>query len=282
VSILVLLILFGVSFLFYGNLIEFNKELPRLLQRGRDITAEVRQYINEHLPRVAELIAGASQLEEQGVSRLQEAAAGVANVTAGLVLEALEIAFYLIFLLVEAGRFSERIHHSFAPDKAEHVLAVTQRINAAMASYLSVKVKASLILAVPIAIMLWVMGVKFAFLWGILFFFSNFIPYFGNIVMCVLAALFAFLQLDFGWRPIVVAVSLVGLRTLASDLIEPALTGKAVNLSPVVILISLSFWSLCWGIAGMLLAVPLTVMFKIVLENFELTRPLAKLMTEST
>jgi predicted PurR-regulated permease PerM len=96
----------------------------------------------------------------------------------------------------------------------------------------------------------------------------------------LLASAFAFVQLDFGWRPVVVAVSLLALRTLATDLLEPAITGKAVNLSPLVILASLSFWSLCWGLTGMLLAVPLTVMFKIILENVTPARPVAKMMTE--
>ena len=58
------------------------------------------------------------------------------------------------------------------------------------------------------------------------------------------------------------------------------MTGKAVNLSPVIILVSLSFWWLCWGFTGMILAVPLTVLVKIILENIVFTRPLARLMAE--
>jgi AI-2 transport protein TqsA len=58
------------------------------------------------------------------------------------------------------------------------------------------------------------------------------------------------------------------------------MTGKAVNLSPLVILAALSFWGLCWGLTGMVLAVPLTVMLKIILENTAFTRPVAKLLAE--
>jgi AI-2 transport protein TqsA len=75
-------------------------------------------------------------------------------------------------------------------------------------------------------------------------------------------------------------VLLVTIHMTSAYVVEPALTGRAVGLSPVVILVALSFWGLCWGITGMLLAVPLTVMAKIVLENIAFTRPLAILMSE--
>ncbi len=65
---------------------------------------------------------------------------------------------------------------------------------------------------------------------------------------------------------------------MTNNFIEPRLTARAVDLSPLVVLIALAFWGLCWGVVGMVLAVPLTVMVKIVFENVPLTRPLARLM----
>ena len=63
-----------------------------------------------------------------------------------------------------------------------------------------------------------------------------------------------------------------------SRLLEPRLTARAVDLRPLVVLIALAFWGLCWGGGGMVLAIPLTVMLRIVWENIALTRPLARLM----
>jgi AI-2 transport protein TqsA len=272
--------LFAVALLIYSSVVEFNRELPHLIERSHQIANDLRAYLDKRMPAATDFTSGTSQMEERFTEAIKDSVASVANVTVGVVLELLEIAFYLVFLLLEAGHFSERIRDSFPGPRAEQILTVVDQINHAMTSFLIVKVKASLVLAVPAAILLWLLGVKFAFLWGVLFFFGNFIPYFGSIVVCLLAALFAFVQLDFGWRPVVVTVSLLTLRTLATDLLEPAITGKAVNLSPLVILASLSFWSLCWGLTGMLLAVPLTVMFKIILENVAPARPVAKMMTE--
>src|SRR5947209_11822789 len=59
---------------------------------------------------------------------------------------------------------------------------------------------------------------------------------------------------------------------------EPATTGKAVDLSPLMVPIALSFWGLCWGLVGMVLAVPLTAMLKIVFQSVPSTQPIARLM----
>jgi AI-2 transport protein TqsA len=157
---------------------------------------------------------------------------------------------------------------------------VVRNINDAMAGYLRVKVKASLVLAAPATVVLWAFGVKFALMWGVLTFLLNFIPYLGSILACGAPLLLAFLQTDSLVRPAVLAVLLVSMHTLSAYVVEPALTGRAVGLSPVVILVALAFWGLCWGLTGMLLAVPLTVMVKVVLENVAFTRPLARLMAE--
>jgi AI-2 transport protein TqsA len=108
----------------------------------------------------------------------------------------------------------------------------------------------------------------------------NFIPYVGSVVACAAPILLAFLQMDTLDRPVAVAACLVAIHALSAYVVEPAMTGKAVGLSPVVILAALSFWGLCWGLVGMLLAVPLTVMVKIVLEHTAYTRPLARLMAD--
>ena len=76
------------------------------------------------------------------------------------------------------------------------------------------------------------------------------------------------------------ALLLVLIHAVVNNFVEPTLTGKAVDLSPLVTLVSLAFWGLCWGVTGMLLAVPLTAMLKIVWENMAFTRPLAILMAE--
>jgi predicted PurR-regulated permease PerM len=204
----------------------------------------------------------------------------VLGLTTDVTVEGVEVIFYLIFLLFEVGRLPQRIREGFPGERARHIESVINRINEAMGNYLSMKVRTSLLLAVPTAVVLWLFGVRFVLLWFVLFFLSNFITYFGSIVSCILVILFAFFQLGFGWPAVAVALLVVAIRVGAIDLAEPALTGRAVDLSPLLILVSLAFWGLAWGWVGMLLAVPLTVMIKIVMENVHGTQPLARLMAE--
>jgi AI-2 transport protein TqsA len=149
-----------------------------------------------------------------------------------------------------------------------------------MASYLRVKVRASLLLAVPAGLVLWGFGVKFPFLWAALTFLLNFVPYLGSVIMCTLPTALAFLDLDVGWEPWAVGLSLVSIHLLSAYVVEPALTGRAVGLSPLFVLLAVAFWGLCWGLIGMLLAVPLTVMLRIILDNVPATRPYARLMAD--
>ena len=134
--------------------------------------------------------------------------------------------------------------------------------------------------ALPVVAILWAFGVSFPGMWGVLAFVGNFIPYVGSLVAFVLPVLLAFLELEPAWRPLAVLALLVLVQFVTNNFVEPRLTAHAVDLSPLVVLVALAFWGLCWGVVGMVLAVPLTVMLKIVWENIALTRPLARLMAE--
>jgi AI-2 transport protein TqsA len=272
------ILLAGFAVLTYGDIVELSGELPHLQERTKEILAQASEYARAHIPQMAVAIEGTARAEEQSTSRVQEALSGLATITAGVLLEAVQVVFFLILILLEAGRLPERLRYAFAGEQAEQILAMVSSINAAMASYLKVKVKANFVLALPVMVFLWICGIKFVVLWGALTFFANFVPYLGSVVACALPILFGFLDLKFGWQPLAVAVLLPAMHASSAYLIEPAMTGKAVDLSPLVVLIALSFWGLCWGLTGMVLAVPLTAMLKIILESAPGSRPIAWLM----
>jgi len=205
----------------------------------------------------------------------------VAGALANFLLESLVVALYMIFLLQEAGRFGDRIRSSFSRENATQIEMVTASINRAITDYLSVKVKSSLIVAVPTALTVYAFGITGAATWGVLAFFGNFLPYIGGLVATLLPITLAFLEFDSVIQPTLFAVVLLGISGVTSNLIEPAMTGKALDLSPLVVMIGLAFWSLLWGLVGMCLAIPLTVVLKIVLEHTPATRPIARLLGES-
>lgn len=252
-------------------------DLPRHTERIKGVIDQLRQTA-ERWPWLAELTRDTSGAADVGGAQLRDVATAVAGTAADVLGQGMIAGVYLFFLLLEAANFPARIRASFEPARADQVLAVVDRINVAIAGYLRAKVLSSLFLAVPVIVILWAFGVQSALLWGVLTFLFNFVPYVGSAITWTGPTLLAFLSLEPGWRPITVAGLLLADHLLSANLIEPSLTGKAVDLSPVVILFALAFWGTCWGLEGMLLAVPLTVVLRIVLDNLPATRPVARLM----
>jgi AI-2 transport protein TqsA len=255
----------------YSSALGLSDDLPRLQGRAAELFREA-----EHLagadPETAR--RDASQLADllyAGARRLAVAAADA-------LVEAVVVAMYLLFLLVEGSRFPDRVRRAYSPGRAEEILAVAGQVSASIVHYLRAKVRASLLLAVPAGLVLWACGVRFAPLWAVLTFLCNFIPYLGPVLAYGLPVGFAFLWFGPAAEAWTAAALLLTLHTLSAAVVEPVIVGNAVGLSPLVLLVALGFWGLLWGIPGMFLAVPLTAVAVIVMGHFASTRPVARLL----
>ncbi len=272
---LLLLIAFGM----YVSLSGLSVELPMLRPRAVGLVHDVANFLHEYLPGATGSVAsGTRSAEEQAADKISENVMWLANLAALGFLEAASAGLYLMFLLMESGKFPDRVRAAYPPEKADEILHVFGRINAAVIRYLKAKVLSSLLLAVPVGAILWACGVKFSLLWALLTFACNFIPYLGSVIAYTLPIGFAFLQFEEPGRPIWVAALLTVCHVLGAAVVEPMILGKAVGLSPLVVLGALSLWGLSLGLPGMFLAVPLTVVVVLVLDNIEATRPIAKLL----
>jgi AI-2 transport protein TqsA len=271
----------GLAFLVYGNLVGLKAELPRLVERSRELITQVRTWGRDRLPAWVLTPAGDSaQIEAENATRFKALAAMLVNTAAGFLTEAVIVVLYLLFLLPEARRIPELVQAKFQPVKADRVLRLLDSINRAMHSYLRAKVLSSLVTALPVVVILWAFGVPFPGMWGTLAFVGNFIPYVGSLVAFVLPVLLAFLELEPPWRPVAVLTLLILAYAVTNNFVEPRLTAHAVGLNPLMVLVALAFWGLCWGLVGLVLAVPLTMMLKIVFEHIGLTLPLARTMVD--
>jgi predicted PurR-regulated permease PerM len=280
-ALLVVMIVLGLAVVIYGNLVDLQAELPRLIERARGLFERLRAWGHGHLPAwILDPRANTARAEAETTTRLKAVASSLVNMAAGFLTEAVVVVFYLVFLLFEVRRLPARIQSAFPPEKADHILAIIGSINRAMASYLRAKALASLLTALPVVAILWAFGVSFPGMWGVVAFVGNFIPYVGSVIALAFPVLLAFLELEPPWQPLEVLGLLLLVHFVNNNLVEPRLTAHAVDLSPLVVLFALAFWGLCWGAVGMVLAIPLTVMVKIICENIPLTRPLARLMAE--
>jgi AI-2 transport protein TqsA len=126
----------------------------------------------------------------------------------------------------------------------------------------------------------WLIGLDFAFTWGLIAFLLNYIPSFGSIIAIIFPVLFAIVQLD-GWWPALLTLATLGaMQLIMSGVVEPLVQGKYLAPSPFVILLSLVFWGWLWGIAGALLSVPLTILIIMTCRQFDRTRWIAVLLSD--
>jgi AI-2 transport protein TqsA len=252
-------------------------EMPALNEEALNLRKDLQKFAAERFPESSEFIA---EMGSSGGDTVRDLSGRLVGVAADTLTTAAVVGLYLLFLLLEAGRFPDRVRRAFTEPRAERILETISVVNRGIAHYLTAKVKASLILAVPVFVVLFVFRTPLAPIWAVLTFFCNFVPYLGSVVGYSVPTLFVLVKFGFGWEFLTIAILLLAIHLTTASVVEPAVIGKAVGLSPVIILFSLAFWGYIWGLTGMLLAVPLTVMLKIVAEHMSATRPMAKLCSD--
>ena len=189
------------------------------------------------------------------------------------------ILIFLVFMLLGKPYSQRKIEQAFEGHRADQITEVTGSIAGQISRYLSIKVAISAVTAVLVYLVLVVMKVDFPVTWAVFTFLLNFIPMVGSAVATIPPVLVALVQFypDF-WPAVIVLILLLLIQQTMGSFIEPKLMGDSLNLSPVVILLSLVFWGWLWGITGALLSVPIAAAIKIVCENIEALKPISVLM----
>src|SRR5262249_47818671 len=144
-----------------------------------DMTKQVEDVVADAAP-WATPGADGKPAPEKFAETLSRATGPLLNLAADTLLEACVVALYLLFLLLEGTRFPDRVRRAYPPERADEILKIAGQVSSAIISYLRAKMKSSLVLAVPVGLVLWLVGVRFALLWAILTFLCNFIPYIGS------------------------------------------------------------------------------------------------------
>ncbi len=186
------------------------------------------------------------------------------------------VIIYLIFLFMEQRSFDNKFKKLIPMSGDGHdVNAIIARINSDIRTYIGIKTLASLVTAAAGYAVFASVGLNFASFWTFLLFILNYIPILGSIVATALPALFALMQYESLGPFFVVLIGVIIIQQAVGSFIEPRFMGDKLNLSPLVILLSLATWNLIWGIPGMLMCVPLTAVVVIIFTYFPQTRPIA-------
>ena len=194
---------------------------------------------------------------------------------AGSVLTNSFMIFLIIaFMLLESTQFAKKLELASGQN---NTMAKMNEVFSKIKHYMALKAVISLVTGVIITVLLMLIGLDYAILWGFVVFLFNFIPNIGSILAAVPAVLLALVQLGtFGALEIGAIYFFINI--LIGSIIEPRLMGQGLGISTLVVFLSLIFWGWLLGPVGMLLSVPLTITIKILLYNEEKTRWLAVLM----
>ena len=182
----------------------------------------------------------------------------------------------LLFMLLEASGFPRKLLalSGGRPQLSQQAERIRDSIN----QYMTLKTVLSLLTGVLVAALNTVLGVDYPVLWGLLAFFFNFVPSIGSIIAAVPAVLLALIQTDLTTTMLTAAGYLV-INVSIGNFLEPRVMGRGLGLSTLVVFLSLVFWGWVLGPIGMLLSVPLTMIVKVTLENFEQTHWIAVLLS---
>ncbi|WP_456399716.1 AI-2E family transporter [Persephonella sp.] len=187
---------------------------------------------------------------------------------------AIFIIILTVFILLESDMFAQKLKKISKGRKAS--LLIDQFFESVI-KYMKIKTIVSIITGFFAWIFLFLLGVDFALLWGVLTFLLNFIPTIGSIIAAIPPILIALIDGGFA-TALLVAVWYLAINMVIGNIIEPKFMGRGVGLSPLVVLLSLVFWGWVLGTVGMFLSIPLTVIAKMAFELRDETKWIAILM----
>lgn len=186
------------------------------------------------------------------------------------------VLLYIPFMLLERGPMQKKLARAAPnPEVRARVKGILTGMSISLQRYVGIKTLVSLFTGIGSYIVMKPVGLDFAETLGVMAFVLNFIPTIGSIVGVALPALVALVQFDTFTPFLIVAGGCGAVQFVIGNIVEPSMTGRSLNLSPLLVILSLTFWTAIWGIAGALLSVPITVCGLIVISHFQATRSVA-------
>ncbi|WP_440955274.1 AI-2E family transporter [Methanosarcina sp. Mfa9] len=276
VSVLLVILFFiivsvGTAILFVSSLVQLSEEIP-----DYEIQFEsTLDRISAYLP-----IVGVSV-----ESLLRNLATFAFSVSGDIITGALSAGSTIVlifvtttFLLLDSASAPKKVQKEVEGEPVQ--LSKFTQLSRNVVNYMVLRTETNLLGGIGTAILLLIGGIDFAILWGLLTFLFGYIPYLGFYLAAVPPMLLGLFKYGaVGAVAVLAGITLI--NALVENVLFPSIAGKGLKLSPTIVFLSLFYWSFILGVAGSLIAVPLTMVVKLVLESSEETRLIAKLMESS-
>lgn len=269
-------ILYLLGLLLYSSGKYFASELPNYSDKINSLLADLAGSV-AHLPIKVDIPSIVSQLNLEKITNILLGTLGSFLSFLG---NLLLIFVFVIFILAGKDKLPGKIAKAFAEEKAAQLTRVLESVNRQIQKYIAVKTFLSLLNGALVTLILVIFRVDFALLLGFVTFVLNFIPSFGSIIATIIPVIIAFFQFGNSLVPIWVLISIAITDAILGNFVDPKLMGQSLDLSPLLVIFSLLFWGWLWGIPGMVLAVPILAVMKIIFENIPSLKFLAVLMSK--
>jgi predicted PurR-regulated permease PerM len=256
----------------------------------------LRQRVQKMFPRIARISQAAAAVNNLGATEEEKkeeqkktptveiknsrGTSSILNWT-GTLLVGIGETLVLVYLLLASGDlFLHKLVHVMPTlsDK-KRAVEVSHEIQQNISNYLFSVSLINIGLGIVVSGGLYFMSVPNAAMWGMLVAVLNFVPYFGPVAGVILLATVGLLTFDTLWQGLLPPAWYLVLHLLEANLITPVLLGRRFTLNPVVIFVSLIFWTWLWGVPGALLSVPILVSIKAVCDRVPAMSPVSELLS---
>ena len=204
----------------------------------------------------------------------------IAVAVQGFATSALFVLVYLGFLIASRRAMERKAVRLFRTREERHeALTMFLRIRDGVERYLWIQTVTGVMIAAASWLVMLAAGLENALFWAFLIFIVNYVPIFGATAGIVLPAVFALVQFDGYTRAVIILAALWAITFVVGNVIYPRMQGDSLNVDPLVVLLSLAFWGALFGLTGMFLSTPLTVLAMVVLAQFQSTHWIAILLS---
>ncbi len=190
-------------------------------------------------------------------------------------------AFFVVLWLAESINVQKVLNRTILRQKYASVKAFI-KIEKDLIKFLKVKFLMSLFTGVATGFACLFFDVSFPIFWGLFVFVINFVQMVGSFVSVILLSIFAFVELDPTSMLFFFILAITGAQVLFGAILEPVFMGKSFSINIITVLVVLMFWGFLWGVPGLIMAIPITVFIKIILEQFPSTKRIADIMSATS
>ena len=269
----------GLTIFFGSEISKLASDFPTLKEKALANINEVSYFIEDNFgvknSRQKQLIT--DQIDNLFTTS-SEVLNNVLSATTGTLFKLFIMPVYVFFLLYYRERFNEFVRRIVPANEKKRANKMLTEISFVSQRYLGGAFIVVVILSVINSLGLWIIGLKYAILFGVISAFFNFIPYFGTWIGAFFPFMFALLTGDSPNLALWVLAFFALIQFTENNILTPNITGGYVRLNPFITILALIAGSMVWGVAGMLLAIPIIASLKIIFENFESTKPIAFLL----